>query len=284
MVTIRPRSDWTSTPPGGHLRRSANDVTHFIIHWPGMGRTVGATLTEAQIIALLNSWRNQHIRNGWGDNGYNFAIDQTGTIWEIRGAERTGAQARNFNTPSIGVVLIIGEGEKPSAAMVSSVHALRTHLRGTYVRMVHMMGHREAPGQATACPGPLAMAVINGTTPAAPVPAPAATAPAARTVEQMAREVLAGQHGNGHAARQRSLGVTGAVYAQVRAEVNRLAAGGSPRPTPAAPAAPVRSIAQMATEVIAGRHGTGHAARQRSLGVSDAVYAQVRAEVNRRLR
>ena len=74
------------------------------------------------------------------------------------------------------------------------------------------------------------------------------------------------------------------MYAQVRAEVNRLAAGGTPRPTPAAPAAPVRTVAQMAAEVIAGRHGTGHAARQRSLGVTDAVYAQVRAEVNRRLR
>ncbi len=280
MVTIRPRSAWTPTAPAGHLRRGTDEVTHFLIHWPAMGRVIGANLTEAQVIARLNAWRDQHIRNGWGDNGYNFAIDQRGVIWEVRGAHRTGAQARNFNSASIGVVLIIGEGETPSAAMVASVHGLRAHLRTTYTRMTHMMGHRDAPGQATACPGPHAMPALN----AAPASTPAAPAAPVRSIAQMAAEVIAGRHGTGHAARQRSLGVTDAVYAQVRAEVNRLAAGGTPRPTPAAPAAPVRTVAQMAAEVIAGRHGTGHAARQRSLGVTDAVYAQVRAEVNRRLR
>ena len=85
----------------------------------------------------------------------------------------------------------------------------------------------------------------------------------------------------GRGSRRRSLGVSAAVYEQVRAEVNRLAAGG--RPATPAPA-PARTVAQMATEVIAGRHGTGHAARQRSLGIDTATYALVRAEVNRRLR
>lgn len=56
-----------------------------------------------------------------------------------------------------------------------------------------------------------------------------------------------------------------------------LRAGGSTS-TPAQ-----RSVAAMASEVIAGKHGNGHANRRRSLGVSAAVYKQVRAEVNRRL-
>ena len=44
-----------------------------------------------------------------------------------------------------------------------------------------------------------------------------------------------------------------------------------------------KTVAAMATEVIAGTHGNGHAQRQRSLGVDSATYRKVRAEVNKRL-
>src|SRR5699024_8446247 len=55
-----------------------------------------------------------------------------------------------------------------------------------------------------------------------------------KSVAQMAKEVLAGKHGNGHAARQKSLGVSNAEYAKVRSEVNRIATGGKvtkPKPS-----------------------------------------------------
>lgn len=45
-----------------------------------------------------------------------------------------------------------------------------------------------------------------------------------------------------------------------------------------------KTIKKMATEVIQGKHGTGHAARRKSLGISAKRYKKVRAEVNRRLR
>lgn len=48
------------------------------------------------------------------------------------------------------------------------------------------------------------------------------TAPA-KSVDQMAREVIAGKHGNGHETRRKSLGITQARYNQVRARVNQLA-------------------------------------------------------------
>lgn len=46
---------------------------------------------------------------------------------------------------------------------------------------------------------------------------------------------------------------------------------------------PKKSIGQMANEVIAGKHGNGHTARRRSLGINNATYQKVRAEVNKRL-
>jgi len=99
-----------------------------------------------------------------------------------------------------------------------------------------------------------------------------------KSVSQMASEVIAGKHGSGHANRQRSLGVNNATYQKVRAEVNRRAGGSASTSS----SRPSKSISQMATEVINGQHGSGHANRRRSLGVSDSVYQQVRAEVNRR--
>lgn len=49
------------------------------------------------------------------------------------------------------------------------------------------------------------------------------TVRATKSVSQMATEVLAGLHGNGHNNRRRSLGITEHTYSQVRAEVNRRA-------------------------------------------------------------
>lgn len=43
-----------------------------------------------------------------------------------------------------------------------------------------------------------------------------------------------------------------------------------------------KSIAQMAQEVIDKKHGNGHEDRRKSLGISQAEYEKVRAEVNRR--
>lgn len=96
------------------------------------------------------------------------------------------------------------------------------------------------------------------------------------SISRMATEVLAGKHGQGHARRRRSLGISAAEYAKVRAEVNRRAGGGS------SSGGGGKSVSQMATEVLQGKHGNGHANRQRSLGVNNATYAKVRAEVNRR--
>ena len=99
-----------------------------------------------------------------------------------------------------------------------------------------------------------------------------------KTISQMAQEVIDGKHGNGHENRRRSLGVDKATYEKVRAEVNRRLTGKSTIKKP------TKSISQMATEVILGKHGNGHEQRRKSLGIDKATYQKVRAEVNKRLR
>lgn len=109
----------------------------------------------------------------------------------------------------------------------------------------------------------------------APKPKPSKTN---KTVAQMADEIEAGQHGTGHTNRKNSLGVSQSVYNKVRNEVNRRAGVTTRREAHK----PKKSISQMASEIIEGQHGQGHSNRQRSLGVDNATYQKVRAEVNRR--
>lgn len=98
--------------------------------------------------------------------------------------------------------------------------------------------------------------------------------PKSKSIGQMADEVIANKHGNGHDNRRKSLGISAAEYAKVRAEVNRRAG--------VAPKKAKKTVSQMATEVIAGKHGNGHANRRKSLGISQTEYEKVRSEVNRR--
>ena len=58
--------------------------------------------------------------------------------------------------------------------------------------------------------------------------------------------------------------------------LNKLKSG-----NPAKQPRPKKSINQMAQEIIAGKHGTEHANRRKSLGISQSEYNKVRAEVNR---
>lgn len=111
----------------------------------------------------------------------------------------------------------------------------------------------------------------KGAAPSKPKPKPQPS----KTIAQMATEVIAGKHGSGHANRRKSLGVNAVTYEKVRAEVNKRAGLSTPKPKG-------KSISQMATEVIKGVHGNGHENRRKSLGISQAQYNKVRAEVNRR--
>src|SRR5699024_9436771 len=58
--------------------------------------------------------------------------------------------------------------------------------------------------------------------------------------------------------------------------LNKLKSG-----NPAKQPRPKKSINQMAQEIIAGKHGTEHENRRKSLGISQSEYNKVRAEVNR---
>jgi len=106
-------------------------------------------------------------------------------------------------------------------------------------------------------------------TPAAPAPvAPAVPAAQAKSIDQLANEVIAGAYGTGDD-RRRALG---AQFDSVQARVNEILLGTS-NPKPQA------DIADLATRTINGEFGSGDQ-RMTALG---SVYQAVQDEVNRRL-
>lgn len=95
-----------------------------------------------------------------------------------------------------------------------------------------------------------------------------------RSVAAMAAEVLAGKHGNGHETRRRSLGISAALYEQVRAEVNRRAAGGRTASAPKA-STPKATAASGGRWLKRGARGSRVLALQRGLNRVFPAYARL---------
>ena len=92
-----------------------------------------------------------------------------------------------------------------------------------------------------------------------------------KSVDEVAKEVLAGAWGNGDA-RKNALTAAGYNYSEVQAAVNRLAGGKTTTPT--------KSITEVAKEVLAGKWGNGDA-RKNALTAAGYNYSEVQAAVNR---
>lgn len=97
-----------------------------------------------------------------------------------------------------------------------------------------------------------------------------------KSINEIAREVIAGNWGNGDDRRRRLEGA-GYNYGQVQDEVNRILGAGSSAPAPSG-----KSIAQLADEVLMGQWGNDPQRRQ-SLQAAGYDADAVQAEVNRRL-
>lgn len=92
-----------------------------------------------------------------------------------------------------------------------------------------------------------------------------------KSVDELAREVIAGKYGNGDA-RKAALG---SRYGEVQARVNQILAGNTPAPAPT-PAQPNNDILELVKKTIRGDFGNGDA-RKAALGDK---YSEVQRQVN----
>lgn len=283
-MEIIDRKVWGAAHKDGFYNRKVGRLDKWLHHTVTTQLSVDAS-EKAERAEMRNLDNIGQSRFGGGVS-YTFVVFPSGRIYEGHSINRVGAHTKGRNSISAGIALAGNyEINEVTAEQIAAIAWLMNHgvSKGWWTENKLDGGHRDT--KATACPGKNAYVKIGAINKAAdgnpaprPKPKPEQTNSSGKSIQQMASEVRAGKHGNGHATRQSSLGIDNATYAKVRAEVNRKA-GVSTSTKPK----PQKSIRQMADEVVRGLHGNGHTARMKSLGVNHATYAKVRAEVNRRL-
>ncbi|MEW1694477.1 peptidoglycan-binding domain-containing protein [Streptomyces sp. NPDC091278] len=164
---------WTSTPDTVPL----SERREFFIHYDGahpVSRT-GPSVPKAI--------ERAHLAQKWSGIGYNFVIDQAGTVFEGRGWGLQSAHCPGHNRSGIGVQIAVGGNQKPSDAALRAARALYDEACRRTGRTLAKKGHKD--GIATLCPGGTLYAWVKAGMPApagSSKPKPPAPTPASKIV------------------------------------------------------------------------------------------------------
>lgn len=166
VAGVNPRSSW-----GARATSCSVNVTKDRI---SVHHTAGpSTPVNGNYGGRLRQIQAYHIDGrGWCDIGYHYLITRDGQAWEGRQADRLGAHVANQNTNNLGISFVGCfhptndcnglDPLSPPEVMVQKggeVIGLNAQHYGITLRTPSMsgtttlMGHRDNPGAATACPG-----------------------------------------------------------------------------------------------------------------------------------
>ena len=91
---------------------------------------------------------------GWSGIGYNYFIEEDGTVVEGRGLH-IGAHAKDHNRHTIGICMT-GNFDKydPTPAQVNALYSLcKIFMKQFAIKKENILGHRELEGVTKSCPG-----------------------------------------------------------------------------------------------------------------------------------
>ncbi|MGW8953510.1 peptidoglycan-binding protein [Streptomyces sp. NPDC055709] len=169
-VTIVSRYAWGARPWNGTPGAVSIGLrTEYFIHYDGANHI---TRTGSSVPQAID---RQHQNQGWAGIGYNFVIDQDGTIFEGRGWNLQGAHCPGHNVSGIGVQIAIGGDQEPSAKALAAARALYDEACRKTGRTLAKKGHKD--GFATACPGGKLYAWVRAGMPAGDYDEPSTPAP-----------------------------------------------------------------------------------------------------------
>jgi hypothetical protein len=267
--TIR---QYPASPSNQTAGRNGNRVSEIIIHH------AASTSFDSIGQTFSNPARQASAHYGVGRNNN---VDQY--VKEDNGAWHCGNFGHNMK--SIGIEHVNSSGapdwnvaEETFRTSVELCRDIATRHGLLPLRVgVNLFQHKEVSDRPTACAmkmGDRLQELANKVNNTAAGQSP--TAPR-KSVATVAAEVRAGAWGNGDDRKAR-LAAAGYSFAEVQAEVNRqLGGGGSAAPAPARP-----SVAEIASQVLAGAWGN-NPERQQRLQAAGFDYGAVQAEVNRQL-
>lgn len=145
-LTIRPRGDWQNpAQPVVGPRMVLSTITLLPAHY------TAASKIPADVPAYLRSIQNDYTVNRGYSIGYNFAVDQTGTCWELRGFDIKCAANKGMNEVTIAVLCLVDGANAMNPAMVTTFRELGAEAQRRVAAALLVVGHRDIG--ATACPG-----------------------------------------------------------------------------------------------------------------------------------
>lgn len=153
MVTIHPRSDWGARAPTS--RRKVTNLTNgWFWHWLGVGFPKSSSDEQ-----ILQSIQRYHMdTKGWTDVAYSFAVGRDAEAYELRGWDISGGHTRGYNSTSMAICFLIGEGESPTPEMFRTAWAIMAERP----EVTRLRAHRDVG--TTSCPGDeIAAEIINQT-------------------------------------------------------------------------------------------------------------------------
>lgn len=174
-MTVHRRADWGAKPPTTTYDLHASRVRGVVVHWEGT--PVPGTVydgDQAAVAEQLRGVQRFHMgTRGYSDIAYNWAVDGSGSVWQLRGwNHRSGANGNNeLNETYLAIVCLIGTGQKPSRAMLYGLDFLIDEAELLYPKALELKGHRDV--RRTECPGPDLYAHVKAhrrNTPATPTP------------------------------------------------------------------------------------------------------------------
>jgi peptidoglycan hydrolase-like protein with peptidoglycan-binding domain len=143
----------------------------FVLHWGGgkysVGSAVDGNVDGEQ--AVIQGWERYHkYTKGWLGIAYNWAIGNSGTLYRLRGDNRSGAQAGDDepdgipeNHEAIAVVFLVNTPDQVSEAAFATFRAMFARVP----EIDTVIGHKDIDigpgyGTSTTCPGPQISAFI----------------------------------------------------------------------------------------------------------------------------
>ena len=110
------RKQWGAQPPkgGAFTRLNRRRVAGVVVHHSGVERPPRGT-------HAVKAYESHHLSKGWDGIGYNWLVDETGTIFEGRGWDARGAATKGWNSnQSPSVTPVTGTGNLMSVFLSRS--------------------------------------------------------------------------------------------------------------------------------------------------------------------
>lgn len=167
MSARLPRSAWTTHAAAAPALLDPDEVAGLAVHWEGtpVPAAVAKAVDEAAVARHLEGIRRFHTEGrGWSDIAYQFAVDNQGRRWELRGWRlQSAANGDQLVNQRYGAVLaLLGQGQAATPAMLDGLRDAVVDFRAHYPHARKIVGHQDVRPDPTSCPGPQLERLVHG--------------------------------------------------------------------------------------------------------------------------